>query len=155
MNVVHARVFIPRAAHRFSSLIGCSDDVFERHYVEFGLFGVASDSGYVFYHNLDWVLLLFVFIRLDRKYYLYLYLNCWHNCFYKVLSCSLPSGDLLLQTEYKGTIVRILHNTISFWMEFLVVGLFELHYFSLQVVLRNDCRIPIFFPITAVKWNHG
>jgi len=114
LNVVHARVIIPRAAPRFSSLIGYSDDVVKRHYVEFGLFGVANDSGYVFYHNLDSVLLLFVFIRLDQKYYLYFYLNCWHNCFYKVLACSLPSGDLLLQTEYKGTIVWILHNTISF-----------------------------------------
>jgi len=52
-NVVHARVFMPRASPRFSSLIGYSDDVVERHYVEFGLFGVASDSDYVFYHNLD------------------------------------------------------------------------------------------------------
>jgi len=77
------------------------------HYVEFGLFGVTSDFGYVFYNNLDCVLLLFVFIRLDRKYYLYFYLNCWKNCFYKVLICSLPSGDLLLQTECKYTIVQI------------------------------------------------
>jgi len=46
-------VLIPRAAPRFSSLIGYSDDVVKRHHVEFGLFGVASDSGYVFYHNLD------------------------------------------------------------------------------------------------------
>ena len=60
-----------------------------------------------FFHNLDCVLLLFVFIRLDRKYYLYFYLNCWQNCFYKVLVCSLPSGDLLLQTECKYTIVQI------------------------------------------------
>jgi len=35
------------------------------HYVEFGLFGVTSDFDYVFYHNLDCFLLLFVFIRLD------------------------------------------------------------------------------------------
>jgi len=48
----------------------------KRHHVEFGLFGVASNSGYVFYHNSDCVLLLFVFIRLDQKYYLYFYLNC-------------------------------------------------------------------------------
>jgi len=48
----------------------------KRHYVEFGLFGVANDFGYLFYHNLDCVLLLLVFIRLDRKYYLYFYLNC-------------------------------------------------------------------------------
>ena len=60
-----------------------------------------------FYHNLDCVLLLFVFIRLDRKYYLYFYLNCWQNCFHKVLVCSPPSGDLLLQTECKCTIVQI------------------------------------------------
>jgi len=59
-----------------------------------------------FYHNLDCILLLFVFIRLDRKYYLYFYLNCWQNCFHKVLVCSLPSGDLLLQTECKYTIVQ-------------------------------------------------
>ena len=82
---------------RTSSLIGYSDDVVKRHYVKFRLFRVASDSGYVFYHNLDCVLLLFVFIRLDRKYYLFLYLNC----FYKVLICSLPSRDMLLQTECK------------------------------------------------------
>jgi len=63
--VVHARVFIPRAVPRFSSLIGYSDDVVKRHYAEFGLFGVASDSGYLFHHNLDCVLLLFIFIRLD------------------------------------------------------------------------------------------
>jgi len=43
-----------QSAPRFSSLIGYSDDVVERHYVVFfGVFGVASDSGYVFYHNLD------------------------------------------------------------------------------------------------------
>ena len=63
--------------------------------------------GYIFYHNLDCVLLLFIFIRLDRKYYLYFYLNCWQNCFYKVLIWSLPSGDLLLQTECEYTIVQI------------------------------------------------
>jgi len=73
---VHARVFIPRAAPRFSSLIGYSDDVVKRPYVEFRLFSVASDSGYDFCYNLDCVLLLFVFIRLNRKYYLYFYLNC-------------------------------------------------------------------------------
>ena len=60
-----------------------------------------------FYHNLNCVLLLFVFIRLDRKYYLYFYLNCWQNCFYNVLICSLLSGDLLLQTDCKYTIVQI------------------------------------------------
>jgi len=64
-------------------------------------------SRYVFHHNLDCVLLLFVFIRLDRNYDLYFYLNCWQNCFCKVLICSLPSGDLLLQTECKYTIVKI------------------------------------------------
>ena len=39
---------IPRAASRFSSLIGYHDDVVKRHHVEFGLFEVASNSGYVF-----------------------------------------------------------------------------------------------------------
>jgi len=48
----------------------------KRHNVGIGFFGVASDFGYVFYHNLDCVLLLFIFIRLDRKYYLYFYRNC-------------------------------------------------------------------------------
>jgi len=48
----------------------------KRHYVEFGLVGVTSGFGYVFYDYLDCVLLLFIFIRLDRKYYLYFYLNC-------------------------------------------------------------------------------
>jgi len=76
LNVVHARLFISRAASRFSSLIGYCDDVVKRHHVEFGLFGVASNSGYVFYHNSDCVLLLFVFVRLDQKYYFYFYLNC-------------------------------------------------------------------------------
>jgi len=56
--------------------IGYSDEVMKRHYVGFGLFGVTSDFGYVFYHNLDCVLLLFVFIRLDRKYYLHFHMNC-------------------------------------------------------------------------------
>ena len=93
---------------RTSFLIGYYDDVVKRHHVEFGLFGVASGSGYVFYRNSDCVLLLFVSIRLDRKYYLYFYLNFWHNCFYKVLVRSLPSDDLLLQTEYKGTIVQLI-----------------------------------------------
>jgi len=64
-----------RAAPRFSSLIGYYYNVVERHHVESGFFGVASDSRYVFYRNSDCVLLLFVFIRLDRKYYLYCYLN--------------------------------------------------------------------------------
>jgi len=84
--------------------IGYSDDDMKRHCVEFGLFGVANDFDYVFYHNLECVLLLFVFIRLDRKYHLFFYLNC---CFYQVLVCSLPSGDLLSQTECKYTIVQI------------------------------------------------
>jgi len=54
VGLVQARVFIPRAAPGFLSLIGYSDDVVKRHYVGLGLFGVASDSGYVFfYHNLD------------------------------------------------------------------------------------------------------
>ena len=74
--MVHAQVFIPRAAPGFSSLIGYYDDVVKRNHVEFGVFGVVSNSGYVFYHNSDCVLLLFVFIRLDQKYYLYFYLNC-------------------------------------------------------------------------------
>ena len=30
-----------------------------------------------------------------------------------VLGCSLPNSDMLLQTEYNGTIGWILHNTIS------------------------------------------
>jgi len=46
-------VFIPRAAPCFSSLNGYSDDVVKRHDVKFRLSGVASDSGYVFNHNLD------------------------------------------------------------------------------------------------------
>jgi len=54
-------VFIPRAVPRFSSLIGYSNDVVKRHYVEFGLFGVASDSGYVF----------FIIIRNMFYYYLF------------------------------------------------------------------------------------
>jgi len=33
----------------------------KRHHIEFGLFGVANNPGYVFYHNSDCVLLLFVF----------------------------------------------------------------------------------------------
>jgi len=56
--------------------IGYSDDVMKRHYVELGLFGVTNDFGYVFYHNLDCVLLLFIFIRLDGNYYLFFYRNC-------------------------------------------------------------------------------
>jgi len=35
--------------------------------------------------------------------------------------------------------------------KFLVVFLLELHSFSLQIVMWSDFRIPIFFPITAVK----
>jgi len=55
---------------------------------------------------------------------------------------SLPGGDLLLQTEYKCTIIQIVtHYNVFFKEEFLVVVLFELHSFGLQVVLWNDSSI--------------
>jgi len=64
---------------------------------------------------------------------------------------SLPGGDLLLQTEYKCTIIQIAtHYNVLFNEEFLVVVLFELHSFGLQAVLGNDFSIPVFFPIIPV-----
>jgi len=67
------------------------------------------------------------------------------------LVCSLPGGDLLLQMEYKCTIIQsITHYNILFKEEFLVVVLFELHSFGLQVILWNDSSILVFFPIIAV-----
>ena len=70
--------------------------------------------------------------------------------FYKVLVQSLLSGDLLLQTEYKCTIVQITtHYNVLLNEEFLVVVLFEFHSFRLQFILWYDFSIPVFFPIIA------
>jgi len=47
----------------------------KRHYVELGIFGVASDFGYIFYHNLDYVLYyLFLFVWMENIIYIFIWI---------------------------------------------------------------------------------